>query len=129
MELEPVAFDALQAVLAGHNCLITGQAGTGKSTLIRCITECIQRNHVVVSTTGIATLNLVNVGVSCSTLHSALCIMDGRLTVQESLDLLEGEREPFHSRGKLLKEATLIIIEEVSMMSRTVFEKVCIAVI
>ena len=55
--------------------------------------------------------------------------MDGRLAIQESFDLLEGEKYPFHSHGKRLKEATLLIIEDVSMMSRTIFEKVCVAVI
>ena len=48
--------------------------------------------------------------------------MDGRLTKQEYLDLLEGESESFHSRGKRLKEATLPLIEKVSMVSRTIYE-------
>ena len=37
---------------------ITGKAGSGKSTLIRHLTETLDRNYMILATTGIAALNI-----------------------------------------------------------------------
>jgi DNA replication protein DnaC len=59
---------AKQLAAAGHNLIITGQAGTGKTTLLKAIFQdlCVDKNIQICASTGIATLQFDH----AVTLHS-----------------------------------------------------------
>ena len=48
---------ALAVMLSGRNVFLTGEAGTGKSTLLREFIRRCERECIVVAPTGIAALN------------------------------------------------------------------------
>lgn len=53
--------EALEVLLSGENCLLTGDAGTGKSWLIQDFikrSRAVGKNIVVVAPTGIAAINV-----------------------------------------------------------------------
>src|SRR5699024_11351231 len=51
--------DALDQINAGQNVLITGKAGTGKSTLLRTFLDGVKHKKVLVTApTGVAALNV-----------------------------------------------------------------------
>ncbi len=59
-------------VLSGHNVLVTGQAGTGKTCLMKEVAQKCQevgKSVAIVCTTGIATLNFADCRVPSSTVH------------------------------------------------------------
>ena len=71
--------DALSAMMSGRNVFLTGEAGTGKSTVVRefrrrCGDEC-----VVLAPTGIAALN-----AGGPTIHGFFMLPTGLMTVVES---------------------------------------------
>ena len=63
----------LDVVLAGHNTFIAGAAGSGKSFLIKQISECMTKTVYVTSTTGRAAKVLKN---KAKTIHSFAGIGD-----------------------------------------------------
>ena len=54
--------EALALLAGGRHVFLTGKAGTGKSTLIRRFMSSTDRNVVVVAPTGIAALNVEEIG-------------------------------------------------------------------
>lgn len=81
---------------------ITGQAGTGKSILIKCIRENIDQIPVV-APTGIAALN-----VEGQTIHSFFRIPPGMINPDEI--------EPDRKKYDFYKNLQFIIIDEISMV-------------
>lgn len=98
------------------NLLITGSAGTGKSTLLKHLVDACDGRLPVTATTGIAA-----VGVSGMTLHS-----------WAGIGLADDEPKALAARivnkkGEALeriREYNRIAIDEISMMSRELFDKV-----
>jgi ATP-dependent DNA helicase PIF1 len=107
---------AITKVVEGHNILITGGAGVGKSFLINTIQEkCRHRKPVVTSTTGTSAI-LIN----GTTLHSYLGIGIGTNSV--------GSMHSTIMKKKYLKERWrslgLLIIDEISMLTGKLFDKI-----
>jgi ATP-dependent DNA helicase PIF1 len=118
LELSKEQSDAYRAVADGKSIMITGSAGVGKSLTLRAIIDFIQRNYKssefgVTSTTGCSALLIKG-----STLHSFLKVG----LAKESAKHLFNKLSDF-SR-KRLKQLRILIIDELSMMDRDLFEKI-----
>ncbi len=90
---------------------ITGKAGTGKSTLLRCLTQQTKKRYVVLAPTGVAALN-----VDGQTIHSFF-----RLPAR----LLQREDIKHNGRlEKLVRALDMLIIDEVSMVRADLIEAI-----
>lgn len=103
---------------AGHNLFVTGQAGTGKTQVIKAmIASAIKRGIVykVCAMTGCAAVLL---GSGASTLHSfagiGLCSGDADSIIKSSIKK--------RSKINIIRSCSILIIDEVSMMSKKIFE-------
>jgi len=106
---------ALRAMRSGKNCFITGQAGTGKSAILKEFTRGADSNLVAItSTTGISA-----VAIDGRTLHSWAGIMLGEETAYYLYKKIRSKRD---TRERWLNVRTLII-DEVSMLSSELFDK------
>jgi Cdc6-like AAA superfamily ATPase len=109
----------LKLVLAGHNVLITGQAGTGKSVVVR---ECTKRlnktrkNVAVVCSSRIA-CQVYEPGVA-STVHSYYGFQAADIPWKQ---IISRSAENSLVRDKL-KTLDVLIWDEASMSSQRVFE-------
>ena len=102
-----------KAVLTGHNVLITGSAGTGKSVLVRKLLS--ERTTHMTASTGIATCNVNGV-----TIHKFIGIMDGRYgNVEIPFKIMNEER--FYKVKDRLQKVECIFIDEISMLSLKTF--------
>jgi ATP-dependent DNA helicase PIF1 len=99
---------------AGLNIVIFGEAGTGKTHLLRQIEEHYGPRCVVCATTGIAASNICETG---QTLHSYLGIpVDKSLTAQMMINSLRKKRDVW------MAVDTILIIDECSMLSAELFD-------
>lgn len=106
---------AMEALRSGRNVFLTGNAGTGKSFVLNAFIEELEDGDVpylAMAPTGIAAQNLAN----GTTIHRTLQVGFG------ILDPTDMSRKTL-SR-KVLKEARVIIIDEVSMCRVDLFERV-----
>ena len=121
--LEDNALEAMRIVNeTNEHLFLTGNAGTGKSTLVRHIIETTKKNVIVVAPTGIAATN-----IGGATIHSMLGIPVGMYTAVEANRNLSfsvfGPEDLYAKSMKLakgkkaaLRNADLIIVDEVSML-------------
>lgn len=84
------------------NLFITGRAGTGKSTLLRCLARGIGEQGVIVAPTGLAAVN-----VGGQTIHSFFGLPPR---------LIRPDDIKRSRNGRLMREMSLLIIDEVSMV-------------
>lgn len=106
MTLKKRQAEALELLKRGHNVFLSGEAGTGKSFVIDQFTDYLDRNgikYVVCAPTGLAAIN-----VDGATLHR---------TFKLSTDLGDGQ-----VNLKNVEEAEVIIIDEISMCRRDIFQ-------
>ena len=112
---------ALQRAREGHNLLILGQSGTGKSVITQRIAHELNLMGKCVgltATTGIAALNIKG-----KTIHSWSGIGDGRESGDKLLEKIKSQRE----YGKQLQNiltTDCLIIDEISMLSQKLFENI-----
>lgn len=90
---------------SNENLFLTGEAGTGKSTLLEYFRNTTDKNVVVLAPTGVAALN-----VEGQTIHS-FCGFGPDITLQKVKKL--GAWSP---KRKLLNSLSTIIIDEISMV-------------
>ena len=112
----------VHTAVSGHNLLITGKAGTGKSFLVNELVKVLTsrgKKVVVLCSTGIAcTVYDEELRCAVSTLHSFYGLgtadLPWPMVVQRSTsNNLVSER---------VKEVDVIIVDEISMMSRRILE-------
>jgi ATP-dependent exoDNAse (exonuclease V) alpha subunit len=104
---------ALDLMLSGKNVFLTGEAGTGKSTILRKFREQCQKECVFLAPTGIAAIN-----VSGSTLHSFFMLKPGLLT-EDSLEDISNK-----SKKALIRKTKVIVIDEISMVRSDIFNAI-----
>ena len=97
---------ALDLLRQGRSLFITGNAGTGKSTLIRHFVQQTTKNVVVAAPTGVAALN-----VNGYTLHRLFSFAPST-TVDE---VRMGQAAPGRFAG-LISQLDTLIIDEASMV-------------
>ena len=113
--------NALQIIqFARRSLLLTGKAGTGKSTFLRHIAATTKKKNIILAPTGIAAIN-----VGGSTLHSffklpfhPLLPTDSRYSPRNIRDTLKYNTEKIN----ILREVELIIIDEVSMVRADIID-------
>lgn len=118
--LQKKAFDV---ALEGHNLLILGSAGTGKSFVAKEIARCLKQKgkHVQITcSTGIACSVY---GHDACTIHQFLGISDGRYGPSEIVDVIKGSRKFEYVIDHISKTDT-IIIDECSMISMRIFDTI-----
>ena len=110
VKLTPEQDRALQLMLSGKNVFLTGEAGTGKSTILRRFREECPRECVFLAPTGIAAIN-----INGATLHSFFQLKPGLLT-PDSIEEIGSK-----SRRALIRKVKAIVIDEVSMVRSDIF--------
>jgi len=88
-----------------NNLFLTGEAGTGKSTLLQNFRKTTEKNIVVLAPTGVAALN-----VQGQTIHS-FCAFGPDITLKKVKKL-----GPSSGKFKLLQKLNTIVIDEISMV-------------
>ena len=101
---------ALGVMMSGANVFLTGEAGTGKSTLVREFLRRCDRECVVLAPTGIAALN-----AGGTTIHSQMTLKPGLLNPLTLEPLTDG------SHCRVLRMAKTIVVDEVSMVRSDLF--------
>lgn len=102
----PEAQEALRIMAeTSQNLFLTGEAGTGKSTLLQYFRKTTKKNVVVLAPTGVAALN-----VEGQTIHS-FCSFGPDITSQKVKKL-----NPSSPKFKLLEKLQTIVIDEISMV-------------
>lgn len=110
---------ALEAVQRGENIFLTGPAGSGKSTLVSAIVKWAQRSGKVCDVTAMTGCAALLLGNKAKTIHSWAGVGLARGTAEQlSTDIL---KSPFAK--KRWKRANILVIDEISMMSPDLFEK------
>ncbi len=100
-----------------ENVLLLGQAGTGKSMLVKNLKSHLKNRHIVVtSTTGVSAFS-----IGGTTLHSFLGIGLGKDSKEE---LLKKVKRNSRTVQILKNPRLLLVIDEISMLPLCLFEKI-----
>jgi len=102
--------NALNLMLKRNNVFLTGEAGTGKSTILREYRKRKDDTVAFLAPTGIAAINIKG-----STIHSFLLLKPGLLT-KDNLDPLQSKQ-----RRKIIRHTKTIVIDEISMVRSDIF--------
>ena len=117
--------NAMNLVKYTHqSVLLTGKAGTGKSTFLKQVCQETKKKYVVLAPTGIAAINAEG-----STLHSFFKLPFYPLLPDDpNLSLQRGRIHKFFKYSKphrkLLEELELVIIDEISMVRADMIDAV-----
>ncbi|CAC5408438.1 PIF1 [Mytilus coruscus] len=112
---------ALNEVKNGHNLLLLGQSGTGKSHLVCTIEQELKKGGktvAVTGTTGVASLNIGGI-----TVHSWSGIADGHFSNDKLLQKLTID-EHFQKYKLNIRQTDVLILDEISMLSAKMFNQI-----
>lgn len=101
---------ALNEMLLGHNIFLTGEAGTGKSTIVQEFKRLTSKNCVFLAPTGIAAVN-----IGGSTIHSFLRLTPG-LQSEDSIEPIASKKQ-----RELIRSVDVVVIDEISMVRADLF--------
>ena len=87
MQLAQEQEAALQMMLSGANVFLTGEAGTGKSTIVKEFSRRSSKNCIFLAPTGIAALN-----IGGSTIHSFLRLAPGPMS-EDSIETIGKKKQ------------------------------------
>lgn len=110
MQLAAEQETALQEMLSGRNVFLTGEAGTGKSTIVKEFKRRTSKNCVFLAPTGIAAVN-----IGGSTIHSFLRLAPG-LMAEDSIESIGNKKQ-----RELIRSVEVVIIDEISMVRSDLF--------
>lgn len=120
---------AIEIALCGHNLLLLGAAGTGKSYVIREIYKSLKakgQNVQIICSTGIACNVYHGEGEAC-TIHQFTGISDGRCGPEQIAEVIKNNRN-YDYVVQNIKNLDTLIVDECSMISLRTFdtiEQVC----
>ena len=120
-EDQQTAFDLAKD---GHNLVIIGQGGCGKTYLIKHIIKYLRsksRTVTIACSTGIASTHYGKLGGT--TLHKWSGIGDGRYLNEEIVHLIRTD-ERFHEVRNNVQSIHTLIVDEISMISAKVLGQV-----
>ena len=116
MSFDPTAERFHRLVKQGRNVLLTGQAGTGKSTLLRNEIDADDEHVAITASTGIAALN-----IGGSTIHRWSGMMLGPKRGEDPRDhlreLMRDKRQSVRAGLDRIRNCRLLVLDEVSMLS------------
>lgn len=110
MQLAPEQEIALKEMLTGRNVFLTGEAGTGKSTIVKEFKKRTSKNCVFLAPTGIAAVN-----IGGSTIHSFLRLAPGLMS-EDSIESIGNKKQ-----RELIRSVEVVIIDEISMVRSDLF--------
>jgi ATP-dependent DNA helicase PIF1 len=110
---------AFAAVQSGQNVFLTGPAGAGKSFLIRHIVDWAARIGKTIGITALTGCAALLLGSNAKTLHSWAGIGLGR----DSVDTLMKAALKYPQTKRRWKKTDILIVDEISMMTPDLFEK------
>ncbi|GAA5141070.1 PIF1 family DEAD/DEAH box helicase [Prosthecobacter algae] len=116
MSFDPTAERFHRLVKQGRNVLLTGQAGTGKSTLLRNEIDADDEEVAITASTGIAALN-----IGGSTIHRWSGMMLGPKRGEDPRgylrELMRDNRHSVRAGLDRIRNCRLLVLDEVSMLS------------
>ena len=113
IQLNEEQMRALDVMMSGKNVFLTGEAGTGKSTVLREFLDPCDRPCVVLAPTGVAAIN-----VGGTTLHSFFLLKPGLLSEDTIDEIGNGKKRA------AIRAARTIVIDEISMTRSDLFAAV-----
>ncbi len=118
---DPSSITLHRLVQQGRNVLLTGQAGTGKSTLLRNEIDADDEDVAITASTGIAALN-----IGGSTLHRWSGMMLGPKRGDDPhaflRELMRDKRQSVRAGMDRIRVSRLLVLDEVSMLSGVTLE-------
>jgi ATP-dependent exoDNAse (exonuclease V) alpha subunit len=118
---DPSSITLRRLVQQGRNVLLTGQAGTGKSTLLRNEIDADDEEVAITASTGIAALN-----IGGSTLHRWSGMMLGPKRGDDPnaflRELMRDKRQSVRAGMDRIRACRLLVLDEVSMLSGVTLE-------
>ena len=116
---------ALQMAMQGHSFLLLGAAGTGKTFVTKEIISSLKKEGksvLIASSTGIACTPFSTYGAQ--TAHKLFGLRDGRYTLDQLTHLFAQGEDKYEERRVKIKGADVLIIDEVSMISKNILGKI-----
>jgi|694.fasta_scaffold21273_10 ATP-dependent DNA helicase PIF1 len=120
MELSKEQQIAFDKYVQGHNIFITGPGGSGKSELIRLIYKHASKNFKDIHVTALTGCAAILLNCKAKTLHSWAGIGLGNDTIENLISRIK--RNKFSK--KIWKETDILIVDEVSMLSKKLFDTI-----
>lgn len=106
---------------SGHNVVLTGQGGTGKTFFVKILVHELRsqgKSVAITATTGIAATQFTN----GSTIHRWCGLGDGSTSAHELCLLIDKEEKYVDVRSRI-QQCEVLIIDECSMLSQKLKQK------